>query len=306
MFLFRDRIHHSVVIIFSCFILSSISLAGLINFGLISHFLVYGNAVALIVTIAYGIRAGAIFVSVCLAIISIFAYLFINEIISTPVDLNVYASSQSAWSLVLFAGVVSNGLVIFSIGNMQKQLNKKIDELGLEKRKVEQLANQDSLTGLASVRLSNERIEMAIDRAKHSKNKVALLFIDLDGFKYINDRHGHDAGDHVLIEIANRLSNEVRNSDTICRAGGDEFLIVLPEIHKVNEVEKLCIRLLKEIERPIDYEENNLTVSASMGISIYPDDTSDLKSLRKLADTAMYNVKQSGKGNYKFVSNYIS
>jgi diguanylate cyclase (GGDEF)-like protein len=280
-----------------------ISVGGLLNFGLISNFLIYANVAALIITIAYGIKLGLIFMAAFCAIVSVFAYLYVHGILVYPVDLNMYAISFGAWSIVLFAGFVSNSMLLVALGIMQKELNSKIKELNVEKKKVERYANYDNLTGLTSQRLSRDKIEMAISLAARSNNKVALLFIDLDGFKFINDTNGHDAGDQVLIEIAKRIQHIVRNSDTACRIGGDEFLVALSEIDDIQKVEKFCVRLLNEIEQPVEYDGTSLTVGGSIGISVYPDDANDFKTLKKIADTAMYQVKKSGKHNYKFASN---
>jgi diguanylate cyclase (GGDEF)-like protein len=304
MFAFRKKIHCRTIILISCLVFCAVSIGGILNFGLISNFLVYINLVALILTISFGIKFSLFFLGFSLVFVSVFAYLYIHGILIYPVDLNIYATSFSAWAIVLFAGFVSNGIIIVAFGNMQKNLQDKIEELNVEKQKVENLANHDTLTGLTSFRLSSERIEMAIDLAARTNHKVALLFIDLDGFKLVNDTRGHDAGDKVLIEIAKRINNIVRNSDMTCRVGGDEFLVVLPEVYDTKKVENLCIRLLSEIEKPVEYDGIHLSISASIGISIYPDNANDFKTLKKLADAAMYQVKKSGKGSYLFASDY--
>ena len=284
----------------ACCILFSISLAGLFQLGLISHFLVFANATALIITYTYGIRAGVLFLMGYLLISAIFGYLFVHQILTPSMDIKTYASSPNAWLLVVLTGLLSNGLVLLSITNMRKQLTSKIKELNEEKLKVEHLANHDSLTGLALTRLAYDRLEVAIGLADRSGNKVALLFIDLDKFKAVNDVYGHDAGDCVLKQVANRLNEQVRRSDTVCRIGGDEFLIVLPEVTSTSEIEFLCQRLINEVEKTILHKAAKLQVSASIGVSFYPDNASDLKSLRNQADMAMYEVKKAGRGSYKF------
>jgi diguanylate cyclase (GGDEF)-like protein len=299
-FLNRKRLHYKAVINIACLILFSISLAGLYQLGLISHFLVYANATALIITYTYGIRAGVIFLLGYLLISAVFGYLFVNEILQPSMDLTTYASSKNAWLLVVLTGLLSNGLVLLSLTNMRKQLTSKIKELNAEKIKVEHLANHDALTGLALTRLAYDRMDSAISLANRSRNKVALLFIDLDKFKAVNDAHGHDAGDVVLKQVAHRLMEQVRRSDTVCRLGGDEFLIVLPEVSSKSEIQFLCTRLIKEIEKPILYKDADVEVSASIGVSFYPDNAEDLKSLRNQADKAMYEVKKSGRGSFKF------
>lgn len=301
-FLLREKISDKLSILFTTLIFFGISIAGAINYGLASHFLVYANVALLIVSIIYGIKNSLIVMSIFLIFTAIVAYLYINGMLTAPVDLNVYTTSYGAWSLILFAGLFSNTMIFLAIGNMQQQLKSSIKKLNIEKQKVEQLANYDCLTGLATRRLSQDRIDMAINLAKRTGNKIALLFIDLDKFKSINDIHGHDAGDRVLVETAKRLNNIVRPSDTTSRLGGDEFLIVLTELTEVKSVEALCKRLLKELKQPIKYQDINLTVSASIGIAIYPDNTENVDQLKRLADKAMYQVKEHGRGNYRFSS----
>ena len=303
MYYYRKTIHHRTVILFTCLVFTMIALGGISNFGLISNFLIFTNITSLIVTIYFGVKFGLIFMVFFLITVTLFAYLYIHGILVYPVDLNIYATSYNAWLLVLVGGVISNFLLLVAINNMQNQLKNKINALHAERKKAEYWANHDSLTGLSSLRLSCEKIEMAISLAKRTNRKVALMFIDLDGFKLVNDTHGHDAGDSVLIQIAHRINNIIRNSDTTCRVGGDEFLIALPNIEDIKQVEQLCIRLLEEIKKPVNYNDIPLCVSASIGISIYPDDAQDFKALKKSADRAMYEIKKSGKCNYMFANN---
>ena len=131
--------------------------------------------------------------------------------------------------------------------------------------------------------------------------KLAGVFIDLDGFKQINDLYGHDAGDRCLIEVARRLRVSVRASDVVARLGGDEFFVLLEEVQDEGAVESVIRKLLGEAVRPYDLPGGaQARLSASMGVSLFPDHAADSKALIKLADTAMYSAKQAGKNGYCF------
>lgn len=167
----------------------------------------------------------------------------------------------------------------------------------------EHQANHDTLTGLPTIRIASDRMEVAINHAKRSDEKVALLFLDLDDFKQINDTHGHEAGDEVLKAIAKRIESTIRESDTACRIGGDEFLVLLSIISSREQVEEVCRRLINVVGKTLDYNGHELHVGVSIGIALYPDDASDAASLRRRADDVMYSVKKAGKNHYLFTDN---
>ena len=128
-----------------------------------------------------------------------------------------------------------------------------------------------------------------------------MLFIDLDGFKNINDNHGHDIGDELLIEVATRLNGCVRDSDTVVRFGGDEFVLLLTGLHNQDEAAYIAEKVLKLIQQPIDLSSDiTATIGCSIGIAMYPDDGDSDNDLLKVADSLMYKVKASGKNHYVF------
>ncbi len=162
------------------------------------------------------------------------------------------------------------------------------------------LANHDALTGLPSLRLAKDRISLALKRAHRNKTKTAIMFIDLDGFKAVNDNHGHDAGDALLQDVATRFKSCVREEDTVARIGGDEFIIVLNGLSKRKEAETVANKLVQSASEPFFWKGNLLSVGASVGVSFYPDDGNNAESLIKSADTAMYAVKSKGKNGVAF------
>lgn len=170
---------------------------------------------------------------------------------------------------------------------------KKADE------KLEYMANYDALTGVPNRILMFDRLAQSINQSKRYNDKTAVMYLDLDDFKPINDKYGHDAGDVVLKKTANRLKRCVRDTDTVSRLGGDEFAILARGFHILNDLTELCKRLVDEIGKPIEHKGHIFSVKASMGISVCPDDGSDAMLLLKMADTAMYSAKTTG-GSFLF------
>ncbi len=157
-------------------------------------------------------------------------------------------------------------------------------------------AKYDGLTGLPNRTLLYDRLTTSINRAKRNKHKIVLLFVDLDHFKNINDLMGHEAGDEVLKETALRLQECVRESDTVCRLGGDEFIIMLPDMEDVNGIDIVIDKILTKLNTPFlsDNKESPL-ISGSVGVAVYPDDATDIESLLRTSDTAMYKAKNDGR-----------
>ncbi len=181
-------------------------------------------------------------------------------------------------------------------------VGRDITEIALARERISSLAYSDPLTGLANRTSLGPSLEQAVQRARRRNSKLAVVFLDLDGFKPVNDVQGHDAGDALLIEVAARLRKHLRASDLIARLGGDEFLVILEEIQDLVPVETVSRKLLTEIARPFAVAGGEVQVTASIGISVLPDDAVDATALMKHADTAMYTAKQAGKNTVRFYS----
>ena len=181
-------------------------------------------------------------------------------------------------------------------------VGRDITEIATARERIASLAYSDPLTGLANRASLVPSLEQAVQRARRRNAKLAVVFLDLDGFKQINDLYGHDAGDALLVDLAGRLRQHLRSSDLIARLGGDEFLVVLEEVQDTGPVETVAKKLLAEAERPYAVSGREATVTASIGISVFPDDAVDAGALMKHADTAMYAAKQAGKNTYTFYS----
>jgi diguanylate cyclase (GGDEF)-like protein/PAS domain S-box-containing protein len=185
---------------------------------------------------------------------------------------------------------IVNYIVIFS----------DISERKASEERIRHLSEHDFLTGLPNRVLLLDRLHQAIATARRNRGKLAMLFLDLDRFKNINDSLGHHIGDKLLQTVAERIKKCVRNNDTVSRQGGDEFVVMLTEIGGSEQVAHIAANILQAISIPFQIENHTLTVTTCVGISMYPDDGRDEDTLIKNADTAMYHAKESGRNNYQF------
>jgi diguanylate cyclase (GGDEF)-like protein len=167
---------------------------------------------------------------------------------------------------------------------------------------LEKLATHDALTHADNSLLFHINLVNAIKRAKRKRKLIALLYIDLDNFKLVNDNYGHDAGDLVLVEVTNRIKSFLRESDLFARIGGDEFTVIVEQVEDRSDVILIAQRICKSLAEPMSIEGHTVYISACIGISFYPDDGHEAKILIKAADDAMYYVKTHGRNNYHFTS----
>ncbi len=173
-------------------------------------------------------------------------------------------------------------------------------ELEIINKKLEQAATHDPLTNVGNRNLFLLNLTAAIERAKASKQILALLYIDLDEFKRINDTHGHHVGDRLLLALVDRLEDIFRSNDTISRLGGDEFAIILENLQSPKDIAKVARRVCEAFSAPLLINNIDIRISASIGISIFPLDGEDPETLINIADKAMYHVKQQGGNNFRF------
>jgi diguanylate cyclase (GGDEF)-like protein len=181
-----------------------------------------------------------------------------------------------------------------------------ITERKATEAQVHYLAHHDALTELPNRFALRQHMERALAMARRESRGVALLFIDLDRFKTINDSLGHHIGDQMLREVATRLRAAVRETDLVARLGGDEFVVVLEGIYRAEDVSTLARKILAQVGMPYRIEEHDLHTSPSIGVSVYPSDGEDIDTLMRSADTAMYHAKTSGRNNVQFFAPHMN
>jgi diguanylate cyclase (GGDEF)-like protein len=194
-------------------------------------------------------------------------------------------------------GILSITLIISAYDGHSARLSHSLQ---LANEQLRNMALHDNLTGLPNRILLEDRLRQVSNRADRNKRRFAVLFVDLDKFKPVNDRYGHRIGDEVLKSVAQRLTASVRKDDTVARAGGDEFVIVLSEIVKPEDAAMISRKIIDELSRPFFIEDKEFPLACSIGISVYPDDGTDRSAIVVNADLAMYHAKQGGRSDYRF------
>ncbi len=188
-----------------------------------------------------------------------------------------------------------NGNITHYIGIFTEITDRKDAE-----ERIQYLSSHDVLTGLPTRILFRDRLDTAITLSGTKGAKVGLLHLNLDNFKFLNDSLGHAAGDQILTQVAARLRQCVRKIDAVCRHGGDEFLIALADMADADAISALVVKVLEEIAQPLSVDGRSLSLTCSIGVAVYPDDSDDVENLLKCADKAMFHAKESGRNTYRF------
>jgi diguanylate cyclase (GGDEF)-like protein/PAS domain S-box-containing protein len=254
--------------------------------------------------------------------------LWISDISREPgfvrAPMAIAAGLRGAFAFPIRVGMEIVGVMEFYIrSEMQPDptLMRVLDSIGLQigqfivrkaaQEQLQRLAHYDFLTGLPNRNLFNELFVHSLAKAERNATRLAILFIDLDGFKQVNDTYGHDAGDHLLVTLTQRLRKCLRKSDAVSRAivsdtaarlGGDEFVVLVDDVRDRAELIAVAQRVLEAAEKPFDLAGPQAHVTASIGISVFPEDGKDIDSLMKAADSAMYEAKALGRNTYRFYS----
>ncbi|AWN75757.1 sensor domain-containing diguanylate cyclase [Legionella anisa] len=198
--------------------------------------------------------------------------------------------------------ILLSGSLIRDSENKPLYFIAQIQNIDAQKRAEQELkyiAHHDVLTGLGNRKQLELSFNHALAYAKRHQKQIAIMFMDLDYFKNVNDKLGHDMGDLLLIEIGKRLKSSLRSTDIIARQGGDEFIIALTELSNVNSVVTIAKKILVDIAKPLIIKQHDISITGSIGISLYPEDGCDLDTLIKKADDALYNVKATGRNNFQ-------
>ena len=193
--------------------------------------------------------------------------------------------------------IASDGAMVGIASIVQDITSRRDEELAIHR-----MAYHDPLTGLPNRALMHDRLEQALKQARRNRNRAAILFLDLDHFKQVNDRMGHSAGDELLRQVAQRLAEAVREGDTVARLGGDEFVVILSDIYRADDAERAAEKILRALARPVQLQGEDYAVTTSIGISVYPDHGASGEALLKHADMAMYRAKRSGRNTVEVFS----
>ena len=216
---------------------------------------------------------------------------------STPAFLRIhvnYAPWLSPVAYTFYAVVI---IVVISIWIRFRQLRRK---------KLHVMANYDHLTSLPNRALLLNRLRQAIASSRRSRTPIALFFIDLDRFKQVNDSLGHEFGDLLLKEVSTLFTTSLRSEDTLARIGGDEFVVLLERFNSVNDLAHIAQKIIDIVQKPFTLHNNLVSIGASIGISLYPNDAEDSEQLFRNADVAMYHAKQLGRNNYQFFTEQMN
>jgi diguanylate cyclase (GGDEF)-like protein/PAS domain S-box-containing protein len=196
--------------------------------------------------------------------------------------------------------------VTAALQSLERAVADRTAELEEAKARAQHLADHDALTGLPNRRLLEDRLTQALAMSQRNREHTAVMFVDLDRFKAINDSLGHAVGDALLKEVSQRLVAQLRTGDTICRIGGDEFVLVLPQIKRTSDVAQVAHKVIEQLSLPVMAEERELVVTPSIGIAVFPDDGRDAETLIRNADAAMYHAKEAGRANYQFFTEQMN
>ena len=306
-FVMRRRLSYRLKSRALLFMLFLAGMGGMISFGAGAPTGSYFAMGFFIASILYQRTAVFSLIAGTVALTALIAFSVISGYQAIGINLNEVARQPSAWVNVLMTTALTAGTIATAAGSFTRSvysllgdLHRQQIEIAQQRDQIQHLAMHDKLTGLPLLLLAEDRSAVAIAHAQRFDTKVAFMFIDLDGFKDINDHHGHDAGDAVLKEVALRLKASVRSADTAARVGGDEFLVILNNVTAAHFAGEVAQKILQALAAPLAYGERQLSVGASIGIALYPDHALGLDELKRAADKAMYGVKASGKNGVAY------
>lgn len=254
-------------------LLSPVTITG-VSFGLVGIYMLFRNTYS-------------VFEDMSIFHDTISAYLHVGNIYA--ITYIIIMTASTGWSL---------GILLINYTRIEKEREGMIAEL-------QKLARTDPLTGLKNRLTIDETMQLATKRAQRLDKGMAVLALDLDGFKEVNDTYGHDVGDEILRQVGKRLSQTLRQTDTIARLGGDEFLIILEHLNQKEDVKTIAQNIVEIINETYTIKNISINISTSIGIAIYEHNNEDVQTLLKNADVALYSMKESGKGGYSFYKEYF-
>lgn len=271
-----------------------VAIVGPISYGIVSTGFMYGILASIVITGVYGLAYGIISLVSYAIFIIVIAHLFIGGTLNFDGDMIAYSRTISAWSANYL------GLLVISMFIMYSFYQNRVSFVKLNK-KINFQATHDALTGIYNFLYLRDYLISEYERAVTKGNRLVLLYLDLDGFKYINDNYGHEVGDELLKAVSKRLKDFVGKKGIAARYGGDEFTIVCPHIDESEDLDEMCSRLLTSINSPIQIGDYVHEIGVSIGVSVFRNQGESLNELRQMADDAMYMIKNDKKNGYKIM-----
>ncbi len=287
----------SAVALISLLMLGS---TGVFTMGLVGPAFLWLLEAMVIAAALYSLRVAGMVSVYCALLVIAAAYGFTSGLLVISIDQNAFVTSPSAWIGFFVVVIFVPVSLLYSIANHHAMTELLMNKLETQREQLALLVGHDQLTGLPQNALAMDRLEVQLASARRTGKRAALLFIDLDCFKSINDRHGHSAGDFVLVTAAHRLRAALRESDTVARVGGDEFVVILGELTAAATAAEVADKVLSEIACVVNWNGHALQVGASIGVALFPDHALTAEGLRQIADRAMYEAKTHGKNRYQF------
>ncbi|MCW8331427.1 GGDEF domain-containing protein [Photobacterium sp. SDRW27] len=275
-----------------------LGIIGILTLGMFAAGIFFLPVASVIIALLYPKQVMLFFSTLSMVFMAYVGYGFTVGQLHLPVSAESLITNARHWTFYIFCMGFFFFITCSTILSYRNIVEKLLTEVKKQRDQLELLANSDQLTGLYSVRRFQERLEYCCQRCTRYKSSFALLFLDLDDFKKVNDSLGHDIGDHCLITTANRLVNTLRQTDTVCRIGGDEFVIILEDIKDPSAIAATSQKLLNAVSQPITIDKHTFQIGCSVGIALYPDHSADIPTLKKMADNAMYAAKAAGKNKF--------
>ena len=279
-----------------------VGLPGVFFFGLAASGIWWLVLSCLVATTLYSPRFGLVASLLTGLVLLVAGAGFVSGVLQPAVPADRYLVLASSWIATFIVTCIFSVLVLQSFGGYTSAIEKLLVRIKEQRDEIERLSLHDPLTGLPLATLAGDRVQMALHAARRSGRRVALLYIDLDDFKQVNDSLGHDAGDSVLRACAWRMRHVLRGEDTVARLGGDEFIAVIGGLSDPGQAARVAQKLLRATAQPLEYDDRSIVVGASIGIALYPDDGADLATLRRRADAAMYEAKRRGRNGFAWAT----
>lgn len=286
-----------------------VGVASLLTFGILGTGILWLLASVLLVGMLYPLRSAQALALAALVATGGIAWGWTSGTLRAAFDANRFIHQPSAWTTLIFTAFLMALAVMIALSAFREAIEallaevlRQREEVARQQTFIEHQATHDPLTELPNLPLAMDRLEMAIHQARRDQCKAGLLYLDLDGFRQATDQHGHEAADFLLQEVAIRLRQMIRATDTAGRVSGDEFLVVLGSLHDDQAMEEVAKKLISFISRPVFFQGKELSVSCSIGMALYPDHGQVAGALKAAADKAMQDVKRAGKNNCAFAS----